>query len=310
MTDISRKYGPEVQYVQSDTPFEDIIALIKRDGAVVIRSLVPVEMVDKAHAEVRDRIESDVEWDGEFFPKETRRAPSLIARSPTFTKTQLMNPLFQKICAHFLTTRTWFWWGDKQKESVSKPYVHSCTAIEIGPGAKAQPLHRDSYINHNILTEITEWNDERDRNRESAVGMMVAGCKVTKENGGTQFIPGSHLWGTNRKTPPSVEDCVAPELEKGDAVILLSSVYHGGGNNTTKDQYRLCFSTFVTRGYLRQEENQYLAVPRDVVKQYDRDIQEFIGYYMSDPACGWVEEMDPLYVLYPEKLKDVRPKDF
>lgn len=126
--------------------------------------------------------------------EETRRAPSLIARSPTFTKTQLMNPLFQKICAHLLTTRTWFWWGDKQKESISKPYVHSCTAIEIGPGGKAQPLHRDSYINHTILTEISEWDDERDKNRESAIGMMVAGCKVTKENGGTQFIPGSHLW--------------------------------------------------------------------------------------------------------------------
>lgn len=68
MTDISRKYGPEVQYVQSDTPLEDIVALIKRDGAVVIRSLVPVEMVDKAHAEVRDRIDNDVAWDGEFFP--------------------------------------------------------------------------------------------------------------------------------------------------------------------------------------------------------------------------------------------------
>ena len=193
-------------------------------------------------------------------------------------------------------------------------------------------MHRDSYINHTILTEISEWDDERDKNRESAIGMMVAGCKVTKENGGTQFIPGSHLWyasfqlghflglsiglttsvfrGTNRKTPPSVEECVVPELDKGDALILLSSVYHGGGNNTTEDQYRLSFSTFVTRGYLRQEENQYLAVPRDVVKQYDTDTQEFIGYYISDPACGWVEEMDPLYVLYPERLKDVKPKDF
>ena len=66
----------------------------------------------------------------------------------------------------------------------------------------------------------------------------------------------------------------------------------------------------MTRGYLRQEENQYLAVPRDVVKQYDTDTQEFIGYYISDPACGWVEEMDPLYFLYPERLKDVKPKDF
>lgn len=77
---------------------------------------------------------------------------------------------------------------------MSKPYVTSGTALRIGPGGKAQPLHRDDFINHNYHTEINEWEDGEDQRRETAVGMMVAGCKVTKENGGTQFIPRSHLW--------------------------------------------------------------------------------------------------------------------
>ena len=118
----------------------------------------------------------------------------MIALSPTYTMTQVMHPLYRAICDHFLTTRSWFWWGDNRKESVSKPYVHSCVAMRIGPGGKAQPLHRDDYIAHNVHTEISEWDDERDRNRESAIGCFVAGCKVTKQNGGTAFIPGSHLW--------------------------------------------------------------------------------------------------------------------
>jgi ectoine hydroxylase-related dioxygenase (phytanoyl-CoA dioxygenase family) len=105
-----------------------------------------------------------------------------------------MNPIFQAICTHFLTTRNTFWWGDKQKESISLPYAHACVAIEIGPGGKAQPLHRDSCIGHNVLDEIDEWDDDRDRTRESAFGMSVAGTKLTSENGGTQLIPGSHLW--------------------------------------------------------------------------------------------------------------------
>lgn len=99
-------------------------------------------------------------------------------------------------------------------------------------------------------------------------------------------------------------------MEKGDGMIMLSSVFHGGGNNTTTDEKRLMFSTFAIRGYLRQEENQYLAVPKEVVKQYDRPIQRFIGYFISDPACGNVEQVDPLYTLYPEECKDVRPTDF
>jgi ectoine hydroxylase-related dioxygenase (phytanoyl-CoA dioxygenase family) len=105
-----------------------------------------------------------------------------------------MNPLYQAICDHFLTTRSWNWWGDERKESVSKPYVTSCTALRIGPGADAQPLHRDDFINHNYLEEISEWHDVPYKRRETAVGLMVAATKVTKENGGTQFIPGSHLW--------------------------------------------------------------------------------------------------------------------
>ena len=130
----------------------------------------------------------------QFATEETQRAPSLIARSPTYTETQLMNPLFRAITEQFLTTRSWFWWGNERKESVSKPYVHSSVAMRIGPGGKAQPLHRDDYISHNHHDEISEWDDERDKYRESALGFFVAGNKVTKENGGTQFIPRSHLW--------------------------------------------------------------------------------------------------------------------
>ncbi|KAJ5871665.1 phytanoyl-CoA dioxygenase family protein [Penicillium soppii] len=310
MTIIPQKYGPGLQYVPSNAPIEDILFLMKRDGGIVVKGLVSTEDIDKAHADVREALDGDAEWNGDFFPKETKRASSLLAKSSTYAKTQVMNPVFQAVCAHFLTTRSTFWWGDKQKESVSKPYIQSTTAIEIGPGGKAQPLHRDSYINHNILTEVSEWDDVRDRTRECSLGMMAAGCKVTKQNGGTQFIPGSHLWSTERGPSPNAKDCVTPEMDKGDAFIMLSSVYHGGGENTTTDQYRLAFATFAIRGYLRQEENQYLAIPREVVKEHDRETQQFMGYYMSEPACGYVEQLDPIYVLYPELLKDAKLEDF
>ncbi|KEY73034.1 hypothetical protein S7711_09891 [Stachybotrys chartarum IBT 7711] len=305
----TRKYGPEVQRVDSDTPVDDIIFLLKRDGGVFIKGLISEADVDKAHDECRGQLDADgdVGWDGTFFPRETSRACPMIALSPTFTRTQVMNPLYHKVLDHFLTTRSTFWWGDEQKVSVSKPYVHSCVAMRIGPGGKAQPLHRDDYIGHNIHEEIYEWDDERDRNRESAVGLFVAGCKVTKENGGTQFIPRSHLWGTDRG-PPRVEDCIFAEMDKGDAFIMLASAFHGGGTNSTNDQYRLVFATFATRGFLRQEENQFLSVPLEVARQYDHETQAFIGYSLSDPACGYVDQVDPIFLLRPE-LK-AAPKDF
>ncbi|KAK2007826.1 phytanoyl-CoA dioxygenase [Colletotrichum eremochloae] len=310
MLSISTNYGPEVQKIPADSPMEDIIYLLKRDGGVFLKNLIPVADVEKAYEECRERLENDVEWNGSFFPKQTQRASALLALSPTYAKTQVMNPVYQQVCNHFLTTRSWFWWGNEKKESVSKPYVHSCTAMRIRPGGKAQPLHRDDYISHNYHQEIDCWNDVRDRNRETAVGLFVAGSKVTKENGGTQFIPRSHLWGTNRDGPPRVEDCIYAEMEKGDAFIMLASAYHAGGHNTTEDEQRLVFATFSTRGFLRQEENQFLSVPQEVAKQYDRPLQEFMGYTMSEPACGYVDQLDPILVLRPELRGDGRPTDF
>ena len=107
---------------------------------------------------------------------------------------------------------------------------------------------------------------------------------------------------------PAMTSFRGGEMDKGDAFIMLASAYHGGGNNTTKDERRLMFATFSVRGYMRQEENQYLAVPQEVAKKFDRDIQEFMGYSMSDPAGGFVEEMDPIFVLRPEEAKG--PTDF
>lgn len=62
------KYGPEVQKVPADAPVEDIIYLLKRDGGVFVKGLVPATEVDKAFEECRARLESDVEWNGQFFP--------------------------------------------------------------------------------------------------------------------------------------------------------------------------------------------------------------------------------------------------
>lgn len=64
------KYGPEVQKVSADTPVQDIIALLKRDGGVFIKSLIPESEVDKAYDECRERLDSDVDWSGNFFPSQ------------------------------------------------------------------------------------------------------------------------------------------------------------------------------------------------------------------------------------------------
>lgn len=162
---------------------------------------------------------------------------------------------------------------------------------------------QDDYIWHDAHTEISEWVDERDLNtRESAVGVFTAGVKTTKANGATRFIPGSHLWGNERK--PSEDEVFYAELEAGDAFIMLASCYHGGSANTTTDEFRLVYGTFCTRGFLRQEENQYLTIPEKVIKGHERSVQKLLGWGMSDPMMGWVNFEDPMKTLRPEDYKN------
>ncbi|KAL1854025.1 hypothetical protein VTK73DRAFT_8824 [Phialemonium thermophilum] len=105
----------------------------------------------------------------------------------------------------------------------------------------------------------------------------------------------SHLEDTTQ--PPDERDVVYAELDPGDGFIMLSSCYHGGSKNTTEDEERLVFSCFMTRGYLRQEENQYLAVPLEVAKTLPLRIQKLMGYAISEPMLGWVDFKDPRVVL-------------
>lgn len=67
----SAKYGPEVQKVAANTPLEDLIFLLKRDGGVFIKNFVSESDVDQAFSECRERLENDVEWQGSFFPSES-----------------------------------------------------------------------------------------------------------------------------------------------------------------------------------------------------------------------------------------------
>lgn len=113
--------------------------------------------------------------------EETKRAPSLIARSPGYTR----------LSAHIFSQRETGSDGETSVKSQCRSHTRN-RAVQLRSGQ----VGRHSLcigIRTSIITSSPELVGGMMRD-ESAVGMMVAGCRVTKENGGTQFIPGSHLW--------------------------------------------------------------------------------------------------------------------
>jgi len=227
---------------------EDLIDSLIHNGGCIIRNLLTTEELAQIERDTRPYIEDDFAWEGEFFPKETRRVLGLAAKSPTYLKRICLHPLFKAVCDAILTSKFEYWVGDKLETSYSRPQLNSTSVFSIGPGARAQGLHRDDMIHHTFLPEITA--EEYKPGRDTAIGCFVAGKKTTRANGATRFVPGSHLQLTS--TPPVEEEAFYAELEPGDAFIMLASCYHGGSANTTEDEERLVYGTFVTKGMLRQ----------------------------------------------------------
>lgn len=144
--------------------------------------------------------------------------------------------------------------------------------------------------------------------------VFVAGTESTKANGATRFIPGSHLWdyavpppddgppSSNSNDVRQSRNAPKPpihhaELAPGDAFLMLSGVIHAAGANTTLDQDRRIYSAALIRGYLRQEENQYLANEVEKIRDLPVGLQELAGWSLSRPSLGWVDFGDPRRLL-------------
>ncbi|KAJ5175039.1 uncharacterized protein N7482_000916 [Penicillium canariense] len=316
----SKSAIPSVQeFEYSTATVNDIVNALKITGGVIVRNFLGREEIDRIMEDVNPYLDADKPWadgkatqrlarficvfdalfSGDFFPQETRRAYGMMGKSPTFATSIVGNPLWLSVSDALLTSHIKYnWVGDKVEESTSLPQLHNTIVFRIGPGARAQPLHRDDAPHHPDHRAVAEHTLGRD----CGIGLFVAGTRTTKANGATRFIPGSHLW-DYREGPPNEAQTVQAELNTGDAFMMLSGCFHGGSANTTEDEYRVLLSTFNCRGWLRQEENQYLANSIDSVRGLPPALQERMGYGLSKPFMGWVDLKSPMLMLHPDEPK-------
>ena len=184
-----------------------------------------------------------------MFPPETRRCTRLVSRSKTCRDNWLTHPLIYALSSAFVDKTTSNFYGEQRHTYTSKFNLSISISMEIGPGGKAQRLHRDdkNYHVHHANMMQTGYQPESD----VLIAFLIPGVDTRQELGATNVIPGSHLWGDERA--PKVDEAVSVELQKGDAVCFLGSTYHGGGENRTRDEKRPMHGLFFTRGYYRQE---------------------------------------------------------
>ncbi len=255
-----------------NTNSSELIEALKKDGGVIVANQVDHDVVDKVKAELHPHFEEQgSKFANDFNGYKTLRLGGILGLSRA-SADLIAHARVMEVADAIL------------KPSCENYRLGSSTAIEILPGEKAQILHRDeNFYPVNIL------------NMELQIGVMWALDDFTKENGATQVIsPDQGLTEDMDLSNAIIEQAVMP---KGSVLFYLGSTIHGGGANRSASSRSGLINTY-SLGWLRQEENQYLTIPRDVADSYPDHIRRLIGYqahgqslgvYPGDPDGYWFD---------------------
>jgi ectoine hydroxylase-related dioxygenase (phytanoyl-CoA dioxygenase family) len=107
---------------------------------------------------------------------------------------------------------------------------------------------------------------------------MWAVTNFTAANGGTLLVPGSHTWSADRRPEPG--EVISAEMPAGSVLFWLGGTLHGGGANVSQD-WRYGVILTYSLGWLRQEENQSLAVPPELAGRLAPGLRDMIGGTMN-----------------------------
>lgn len=251
---------PILTHCTADTPTDVLMAVLRRDGAVIVDDAIAPAALATLNAELAPFIAATPVGRDSFTGNLTTRTGALVARSEQ-TRVLVMHPLIAAAADALLLPFCERW------------QLHLTQAIRIKPGQRAQVMHRDRWAWGTHLGHL-----------EPQLNTIWAVTDFTRANGATQVVPGSLDWADQRKPEP--HEIGYAEMRAGSVLIYTGGVFHGGGANVS-DSDRIGLNITYTLGWLRQEENQYLACPPEVARTLPHGLQAVLGYAMGSYALGY-----------------------
>jgi ectoine hydroxylase-related dioxygenase (phytanoyl-CoA dioxygenase family) len=256
----------------SEATVDGVVAALEEDGYCAVEGLLPPDELTATRASLAEVLAATPEGRNDFEGFRTQRVYALFAKTRAFdgpATHPLLLGVLDRVLGHY---------------QLSAP-----TGIQIGPGEKAQILHRDDSI-YPLPRDLPD----------VVVNTMWALDDFTEANGATRIIPGSHRW-TDREPGPA-DEVVQAVVPAGTVLFYGGRIWHGGGANTT-DRPRLGVILEYAAAWLRPQENHLLAVPREVVAELPERLQELLGYNIYPPFVGYVDGRHPRRSLKQTALK-------
>ncbi|MDC1356499.1 phytanoyl-CoA dioxygenase family protein [Pseudomonadota bacterium] len=190
-------------------------------------------------------------------------------------------------------------YADCVKQIVGEEFLVSSFGANIAkPGGMAMDLHTDQWwlpdpvsrneeflpsgsinrkkFNYKINKDILNNKNFISRPAVSNVLIMLNG--MSKENGGTLIVPGSHLFGRH---PDNILDkdifTISAEGPPGCAIITDGRLWHGTGANITQKNRLALLITFCGPQF-RAQENFTMGIREEVFLQLNDYQKEILGF--------------------------------
>ncbi len=254
-----------------DTPHDVLAGALHEQGYVILEELA-VDLVRQAREELMPLVEAAPLGNTAFLGARTKRLGDLFRHSKA-ARQLAIHPTVLAL-------------GDRTLLPHCARYQLNFSGVmHLLPGERAQELHRDGMLYPFLHPHPP-----------TLMPTMWALSDFTKVNGGTRIAPGSHLWEHRRR--PRAEEMVSAIMPAGSVLIYTGGIFHGSGQNRA-EVVRTGLALQYSLGWLRQEENQFLANPPEVAKDYPERLQRLIGYDFGGPYLGFVHGDDPHRLLEP-----------
>ena len=247
---------------------------LEDEGYTIVEQAIEPDLIDELLADVR-RLEADLgsrPADNRFEGNRTTRTYNLLAHSPVAQKVpthpvvlELIEGVLGKGCL-----------------------VSSLASISLAPGESAQVIHADDQIQPLAKPHAA-----------TVCNSMWALTDFTEANGATRVVPGSHLWQSPDYFAGDADvETIAAEMPKGSVLVWHGSTWHGGGANVTDDEVRVGIAMNYCAGFIRQQENQQLGIPPEVMATFSPQLRQLCGLGMYRGLTGNIEKKSPAELLY------------
>jgi Protein involved in biosynthesis of mitomycin antibiotics/polyketide fumonisin len=251
------------------------LAEMRSQGYTILENAIEPELVAALVAAIR-RIERESGATPRGNPAEgfaTLRTYNLLAKDPVFQQMPVHRAVLPLV------------------ERVLDPgcLLSGMTAIDIGPGERAQPIHPDDLVMtvprpHPALMCTSLW----------------ALTDFSDANGATRILPGTHLEARTDTTRSSIP----AEMPAGSVLVIDGGLWHGGGANTTEKEWRIGVNVQYCAGFCRPQQNQYLGIPREITRTFSDRLLELCGYSLYKGIMGHIDGQSPAIVLGDGRLEE------